>query len=143
MKKIIAKPYLFFFGLIPIVLILGFIKREESIDINVSYIYYVVGLNTLSYFFAVFFGLIGLNYFSLLWANKKPKKWLTIFHLLLQSIALLLFFTKNNWNWLGKSELNYSFDYSNFILILSLVIFIISTFIHLINFFVSLFLKRE
>lgn len=147
MKKIISKPHLFFFGLIPIVLILGFIYKAEVIDINISYMYFMVKYNNLSYFFAVFFGLIGLNYFSLYWGKKKPFKWLTIIHLLLQTFALVLFFTKDNWNWLGKNdspaELNITVDYSNLVLLLSISIFIISAFIHLINFFGSLISKSK
>ncbi len=147
MKKIITKPHLFFFTLIPIILALGFIYKKEAIDINISYFYYVIEYQHLSYFFAIFFGLIGLNYFSLFWAQKKPSKWMTAIHILLQIIALLLFFSKNSWNWLGENdlqqELNISTDYSNLILVSSILIFIISAFIHIINFFVSLLSKSK
>ncbi|WP_347175358.1 hypothetical protein [Polaribacter uvawellassae] len=147
MKKLIAKPHLFFFGLIPIVLILGILFKEEAIDINVSYTYFVITYNNLSYVFAVFFGLVGLNYFSLHWGNKTAKKWLTITHIFLQTIALILFFTKNNWNWLGtdkySEEINTTTDYSNLILAFAILIFIISAFVHLINFFSSLFSKSK
>ena len=147
MKKIISKPHSFFFTLIPIVLILGFIFKEKDIDINISYAYFLISYSDFSYFFAVFFGLIGLNYFSLYWGQKKPIKWMTRIHIILQAISLLLFFTKDNWNWLGRNEspneLSMTLDYSNLILILSISIFIISAFIHLINFFVSLISKSK
>jgi hypothetical protein len=147
MKKIISKPHLFFFCLIPILLVLGFLYKKEAIDINISSTYYVIAYHHLSYLFAVFFGLIGLNYFSLYWAQKKPIKWMTLIHIILQALALLLFFTKDKWNWLGKNdyptELNMAIDYSNLILISSTFLFILSAFIHLINFFVSLISKSK
>ncbi len=147
MKKIISKPHLFFFALIPIVLIVGYVFKSKNVDINISYSSFIISYSNLSYFFAVFFVLIGLNYFSLYWGQKKAIKWMTITHMILQVLALLLFFTKDNWNWLGKnnypSELNLIADYSNLILVLSILIFIISAFIHLINFFVSLISKSK
>jgi hypothetical protein len=147
MKKIISKPHLFFFGLIPILLVLGFLYKKETLDINISYTYYVIAYHHLSYLFAVFFGLIWLNYFSLYWVQKKPIKWMTLMHIILQVLALLFFFTKDKWNWLGKNnyptELNMTIDYSNLILISSTFLFILSAFIHLINFFVSLISKSK
>jgi len=147
MKKIISKPHLFFFALIPIILVVGYLIKETAIELNFLHTPIIISYNTLSYFFAVFFGLIGLNYFSLYWAQKKTIKWMTGVHIILQILALLLFFTKDNWNWLGKnddpSKLNLAVDYANLILILSIIIFIISAFIHLINFFVSLISKSK
>jgi hypothetical protein len=147
MKKIITKPHLFFFTLIPIVLILGFIFKEKDIDINISYAYFIISYSDFSYFFAVFFGLVGLNYFSLYWGNKKAIKWMTATHMILQVFSLFLFFTKDNWNWLSKNEhpttIDMPMDYSNLVLISSILIFILSAFIHLINFFVSLISKSK
>ncbi|MFT4576486.1 MAG: Mg2+/citrate symporter [Polaribacter sp.] len=147
MKKIISKPHFFFFGLIPILLILGFLYKKETIDVNISYTYYVIAYHHLSYLFAVFFGLVGLNYFSLYWVQKKPIKWMTLIHIILQVLALLFFFTKDKWNWLEKNnsspDLNMAIDYSNLMLILSILFFILSAFIHLINFFVSLISKSK
>ncbi len=147
MKKIISKPHLFFFALIPIVLIIGYLFKDDAIELNFSYTPLILSYRNLSYFFLVFFGLIGLNYFSLFWAQKKSIKWMTGTHIILQTLALLLFYTKDNWNWLGKNdypaELNLTADYSNLILILSILVFILSAFIHLINFFVSLISKSK
>jgi len=147
MKKIISKPHLFFFALIPIVLIIGYVFKDNVIELNISYTPLRISYRNLSYFFLIFFGLIGLNYFSLYWAQKKSIKWMTGTHIILQTLALLLFFTKDNWNWLGENnnptELNLTADYSNLILVLSILIFIISAFIHLINFLVSLISKSK
>ena len=145
-KKIINKPHLFFFGLIPIYIIVALFSGDKAIDLNIHDTYFVIGMNHWCYFSAVFFGLIGLNYFSLFWAKKPPKKWLTITHLFLQILSLMLFFTIHNWNWIGKqypAEFNVLNDNSNSVLFISFLVFIFSVFIHLVNFFTSLFLKTE
>ena len=104
MKKIITKPHLFFFALIPIVLIVGYVLKNESLNLNIYDSYFVATFNHISYFFATFLGLVGLNYLSLHWGNKKTIKWMTAAHIILQVFSLLLFFTKDNWNWLSKDE---------------------------------------
>lgn len=145
-KRIIAKPHLFFFALVPIFILLSFIAGEKVIDINISVIYFALEYHLLFLFSAVFFAMIGINYFSLSWTEKPPKKWLTIIHLALQIIALILLFTNNNWNWIRKKSLNeieIINDNSNIIITLSFLTFILSVFFHLTNFFTSLFLKKE
>ena len=142
MKKFINKPHLFFFGLIPVFIVIALFRGNKTIDLT----YFIIEMNHWYYFSTVFFGLIGLNYFSLVWANKPPKKWLTITHLFLQIFSLILFFTIHNWNWIGKqysSELNILNDNSTIVLFISLLVFILSVFIHLVNFFTSLLLKTE
>ncbi|MDX6746176.1 hypothetical protein SHK09_05175 [Polaribacter sp. PL03] len=146
MTKIIAKPHLFFFGLTLSFIILGIINSTESIDFNIGDSYYVFTINFWFYLSAIYFTLIGFNYFSIIWAEKQPKKWLTIFHILLQLLSLFLLITKHNWNWIGKQypkELTLINDNSQVIIAISIVLFFLSIFIHLINFFVTLFLKKN
>ena len=90
--------------------------------------------------------MIGFNYFSLDWAGKTPKKALTILHIILQIIALFLLMTKQRWNWLGTqypAELNLLNDHSETVIYISMMFFMSSIFIHLLNFFVPLFLKKN
>lgn len=145
-KKLIVKPYLFFFGLIPIFILLGLLSGDKILNINIDYIYFDILYLHFYLFSAIFFAMIGINYFSLHWAEKPPKKWLTIIHISLQIIALLLLFTNNNWNWIGEKSqegiLNIT-DNSSIIIVLAFLIFLLSAFVHLINFFTSLFLKIE
>lgn len=145
-KKVIAKPHLFFFGFIPVFILLAFLSGDNTIILNIQATSLVIENYYLYLFSAVFFAMIGINYFSLVWSEKPPKKWLTIIHLALQLIALFLLFTSNNWNWIGNNypnEVLMMNDNSTIILSLSFLIFILSTFFHLINFFTSLFLKTE
>ncbi|AUC84533.1 hypothetical protein CW731_04110 [Polaribacter sp. ALD11] len=146
MKKIITKPHLFFFGLTLSFIILGFINRNESLDFNIGDTYYIFTVDFWFYISAIFFTLIGFNYFSLIWAEKPPKKWLTILHLSLQMLSLLLLMTKHHWNWVGKQypkELSLLNDNSEMVIFISFVLFMASILIHLINFFVPLFLKKN
>ena len=91
MKKLIRKPHLFFFALIPFFLILGFWKRNIPIDLNIVYIYYLINVDFWCYISAVYFGLIGVNYLALNWANKHPKKILTLLHFIFQLLCLIPF----------------------------------------------------
>ena len=109
-KRIINKPHLFFFGLIPICIIVAFFSGNKTIDLNIDGTYFVTEIKYWCYFSAVFFGLIGLNYFSLVWTKKPPKKWLTITHLFLQILALVFLVTSNNWNRLFNENNSPLFD---------------------------------
>ena len=141
-KKIIAKPHLFFFGLVPIFVFIGLINREKFININIDYFYFDIKINLLCYLSSIFLLLIGFNYFSLEWANKKPRKILTIFHLVLQIISLISFFILIfSINTKGSFEIEILNNYLFFLV--SFLIFLLSVFIHLINFFTSLFLKTK
>ena len=141
MKKIIQKPHLFFFGLGPIGIILGLIFKSQSLDFafyggNISFGYFSVFAMS-----SVYFALIGLNYFSLRLIEKPPKRKLSIIHILIQIIALILFLyyilTINDY------ETNQQKETVNFIFFIGFILFLASILVHLINFFVSLFLKTE
>lgn len=145
MKRIISKPHLFFFGLVPIFIILGFVKKDAIIDINVSYIYFELLISTLCYLSAIFFFLIGLNYFSVILSGKKLKKGLTITHIVFQLLSfipflfILLTATKS-----GEIDANnqQTLELFSIIILVGSLLFLASILIHLINFSLSMFLKK-
>lgn len=146
MNSIIKKPHLFFFGLIPIFIIIGFLKRNIPIDINISYIHYLINVDFWSYITAVYFGLMGINYLALNWVKKNPNKWLTITHILLQIICILPYlYAVFNLDEYGNLNNNPIFETDSFgsILLISFFVFLLSILIHLINFFSSLLLKTD
>lgn len=146
MKKIITKPHLFFFGLVPICILFSFLTDDKTLDINIYDTYLVITYFHFHLFSATFFAMIGLNYYALHWAEKPPKKGLTTVHILLQTVAMLLILTNNNWNWIGSqtnSKIQLLNDNSNLVIVLSVLIFLLSVFIHLINFLTSILLKTE
>lgn len=146
MKKLIYKPHLFFFALIPIFIILGFLNRNIPIDINISFIYYLINVDFWCYVSAVFFGLVGVNYLSLNLIKKNPKKGLTITHILLQILCLIPYlfavFKLDENGTLKNIEFLDDIGFENY-LIVGFILFILSIIIHLINFFISLLLKRD
>lgn len=147
MKKLITKPHLFFFGLIPVIFLLELINKNEIITTNVKTTYINIELKYLNYFFTILFTVIVLSYFFLYQKKKKIKKRLTFFHIILQTIAFLLFFTKNQWNWIGDNSLyskfNIPIDNSNSVILISILLFMLATFFYILNFFLSLFSKSK
>ena len=135
MNKIISKPHLFFFGLVPVFIIISLFSNDNAFTISIEATYFVIPYFPFFIFSAIYFTMIGINYFSLVWADKPPKKWLTTIHILLQILAIILLFTPNILSSFSK--------YSNSIIVISFLIFLLSAFIHLINFFTSLLLKTE
>lgn len=142
LKKIIAKPHLFFFGLTPIFILIGFLKNSNTLNISIGYVYFDVKLQLICNITALFFLLIGFNYYSLFWTQKKINKSLTITHVVLQLITLipflLLLFLVNK-----DGDISSAYLHSVSILLISFVLFLVSIFIHLINFFTSFFLNKE
>lgn len=146
MNFIIKKPHLFFFGLIPVFIIIGFLKRDIPIDINISYIHYLINVDFWFYITALYFGLIGINYLALNWVKKYPNIWLTIAHIFLQIISILPYlyavFSLDETGSLNTKNIFQSETFDS-ILLFSFLIFLASVFIHLINFFTSLLLKTD
>lgn len=115
------------------------------IDLSISYINYLINVDFWCYISAVYFGLIGLNYLALSWANKPPKTGLTIAHIAFQTIALIPYLyailsldlegnlIKQHLLGLNLNDLFFS----------SIILFFSSIVLHLINFLASLFLKTE
>ena len=141
MKKIINKPHLFFWGLIPLCLLFGFFLKSSGIEIDFYGGNFTINYWALFVFSATFFGLIGVNYFALNIMNKPNKKWLTIVHLSLQTLAfVLLFFYIYQTQ---KENTNFHLEFLNLTLLIAVFIFLTASFIHLINFFLSLISKND
>tara|TARA_R110001592_G_scaffold85244_2_gene251758 strand:+ start:5333 stop:5773 length:441 start_codon:yes stop_codon:yes gene_type:complete len=146
MKKLITIPYLLFFWLIPVSIILAFIFKNDEISINYYNANFIVELKYIYYISAFYFCLIGFNYYAIYWSNKTPKKGLTLIHITLQIISFALLITHKNWSWLqstNQTNENLVLDNSNFILLISFSFFLLATLFHLFNFFLSLFSKSK
>lgn len=140
MKKIISKPYLFFLGIIPILFIFGYLNKNQTIDIEYFGGLFSIDIWTISLFSCVFFLLISFNYVALIWTNKKPKKVLTFIHILIQTFSFGVFYYYKTM-FLGVEKLPDS--QLNLYLILSFLLFVIASMVHLINFFASLVSKSK
>jgi len=141
MIKIIRNPHWFFLALVPIVFLSGLLNRDATIPFNISATYIVVDIWSISVFSVVFFFLIFINYYALHAIKKPAKRILTIIHIFLQVIALIplfyIFFTADM-----KRDYAQTVD-MNIIFVLGFVVFIVASFVHLINFFVSLLSKKQ
>ncbi|GGH01922.1 hypothetical protein GCM10011416_20890 [Polaribacter pacificus] len=148
MKKLISQPHRFFFGLVPVCIVLAFVFFKDLIEFEYYGGFIEAPLKYIYFFSALFFTLIGFNYYSVHWANKPLIKGLTRAHILLQCTALILLISRNHWTWLAGDETQNEsttavFGSPNFIFFMAFLIFLLATFIHLINFFISLFRKSK
>lgn len=140
MKKIISKPHLFFLGVIPIVFIFGYINKNLSINLEYLGGSLPINLWSVSLFSCIFYLLVSFNYIALNWTNKTPKKTLTILHIITQTLSFGVFYY---YKVMFLNIENQSYNQINILLIVSFLLFILATFIHLINFFVSLMSKSK
>ncbi len=89
--KVIRQPYLVFFGVIPILLLVGVLNRDFIVDINVHDTYYVISCYHLSMLHSIIFALIGLGYWLMYRAKRKLSKWLNLLHLVATIGGMLVF----------------------------------------------------
>ncbi len=145
MNKIINKPHLLFFGLVPLFILISFLRSDANFDINIHDTYFVIRIPDLCYVSAAFFLLIGLNYYLLYWAKKLHRKALTSMHIIFQLISLL-FYIYSMFAIPGSTNVENEFPSSideNGLFAVSFILFLIATVIHFVNFFLSLIAKRE
>jgi len=145
MNKIFNTPHLFFFGLIPVFILISLFRSGANFDLNIYETYVVISIPYVCYLSAAFFGLVGINYYVLHWAKKTHKRALTSMHVTLQ-IASLLFFIYFMFSIPENNNLGTPYPSSideNSLFVVSSILFLIATILHFINFFMSLLAKRE
>ncbi|MAD98362.1 MAG: hypothetical protein CMB99_13645 [Flavobacteriaceae bacterium] len=144
METIIKRPHFFFFALIPFFISIGILNYDSIIDFSVSNEFFAIKVNHWCIFSAIFVGLIGLNYATLKWIRRRPRRDLTLLHIVLQTGAILLFLVfllginpqLSSFQQLIPFEIDYHQILSN-----SFLLFSISVVIHMINFVQCLIVK--
>lgn len=140
MKRLLKTPQAFFILLAILIMVVGIVKDGAQLDLNYFLAFLLVDVWSVALVSALFFALISVNYASLSLTGKRPKKSLTITHIVLQVVALIplvyYMFTA------GPKTTGESVAYSNMVLLISFFVFLVSVVVHLINFFYSL-LKKE
>ena len=136
MKKLLKKPQSVFIILAVFMMVLGYYKQGAQLDFSYFLSFLLVDVWSVALISAVFFILISINYASLSLAGKKPSRFLTITHVLLQVFALipLVYYMIKS----IPNQQTENLGQSNIILLFSFIVFIISVLLHLINFFYSL-----
>lgn len=142
--KILRKPHIYFFGISPLLLILAFLNIDSYFSIPLLGNYTNIGHKEMYLFYTIYFLMIGMNYFSLYWAEKPSKKILTAIHLILQTISLILLiiYMQNGYENLNTSSLS-NINSNTQWFFTSIVLFLLAAFIHIINFFSSLLSKAS
>ena len=90
MKKITQAPHFMFWILIPIILLIGLLKPDKTLDINIHDTYIIIALLHLAVLISIIFGILGLGYWVVIKLNKRLVNWLTIIHLIITVISLCL-----------------------------------------------------
>ena len=141
MKKMINKPQYFFLILAILVMISGYVNEGKVIPISFESYYINLDVWAAGLFSGVFFVLIAVNYFSISITKKTAKKGLTIAHIILQLIAIVPFVY-----YFFTADVKRSYDeitFMNAVIVLSFILFLLASLIHIINFLASLILKKE
>ncbi|WP_338378230.1 hypothetical protein [uncultured Flavobacterium sp.] len=151
MNWIIEKTYVPFLILIPIILIMGFLNRKETLDINVHDTYYVINNFHLAIILSTVLGIISLGYFLIKLFNIPLINWLSITHVIISILGIIiiyiLFKVVKNLE-VNTSNIESFFKYSktiqriNFALFSALTITIISQLLFLLNITVSIIKKK-
>ncbi|NAS32527.1 hypothetical protein GTQ40_16210 [Flavobacteriaceae bacterium R38] len=81
MSKIIEKPHFIFLFTIPIIILIGILNRDTTLDINVHDTYFVIFFFHLAMLISILFGIIGLGYRIMKETNKRLSKWLNLIHI--------------------------------------------------------------
>jgi heme/copper-type cytochrome/quinol oxidase subunit 1 len=86
----ISRPYVVFWFLIPIILLVGLINPKEILDINIDDTYYVIQHSHLVILIAIYFCILGLGYWIIEKTCGKLIRNLNRVHLILTIGCLLI-----------------------------------------------------
>lgn len=148
MKVIFEKPYLIFWLIIPIVIIIGYINFHNVIDVNIHDTYYIINYFHLTIIISLVLGIIGLIYFLSNLFRLNLLKRLTKIHILTFFISLILIFLFNK---LYKTNTSYDIisilndqkfnDKITLTIIILFCLFILSQILFLINIIINIIKK--
>ena len=92
MNWLTEKPFISFLILIPIIMIIGFLNRKETLDINVHDTYYVINNLHLAIILSIFLAIISLGYFLIKIFSIPLINWMTISHILITIFGMLIIY---------------------------------------------------
>ncbi|MCF2876216.1 MULTISPECIES: hypothetical protein [unclassified Tenacibaculum] len=151
MRKLLIRPHVFFWGVIPIILLAGMYRVNDSIegflDINVHDTYFVVDRLHLLGFMVFLFVLLGLGYWGAYVNKRKLINGITFLHILLTFISLIsfliiLFFPTKN-EIISNNAMFDSLEIANIVLTFSFLLFLIGQLFYPINILSALIRKKN
>lgn len=92
MNWIQSSPHILFFVFCIILLSFGFYKGNETLDINVYDIYYIITWKHLMVLISLILGVMAFTYLILLKLDFKLVSWMTVSHVLLSILSLCMIF---------------------------------------------------
>lgn len=90
MEFIIKKPHLLFLSIIPIILIISYIKPKEYFDINIGDTYYVIKNSHLGIFLSFLYFALALSYFLTKKYEIILQNWVIYSHSIVSILGLIL-----------------------------------------------------
>ncbi|KJD33296.1 hypothetical protein PK35_05410 [Tamlana nanhaiensis] len=137
MKFLSNKPHLIFLIAIPVLLLVGILSEDASLNINVHDTYFVISFYHLSKLTAILFGIIGFGYWIMRKTNRKLSKWLNYIHIGLTFGGIILIFMLSQLYREPKAEnilLDFRFNQNlELIILIILLITVIGQVIYPIN----------
>lgn len=91
-EKLFAKPYLYFWLSIPILIGFGFLNGDSTFLINFKNTYFVIENSILVLILSIAFGIIGFWYWLMCKLNRKLIQWMTIVHVIITIDGIIIAF---------------------------------------------------
>ncbi len=145
MNSILNKPYLFFWGLIPLLLVLGFVKSDEVININIHDTYFIIVMFHFVIFLSFLLLILGLGYWIVLKLKKRLFKILSVLHVgftFLGIVVLLITLMIPNNIITSTNTLLDSLKTINILLTLGVLLIVFGQVFYPFNILLSLFKKE-
>ena len=143
MNKLIEKPHLIFLLSIPIIILIGILRGDAVLDINVHDTYYIIAYLHLAILISILFGIIGLGYWIMLKAKRKLSKWLTLLHVTLTFAGLILIYSLLRSSSQSEFPIFDDQSYPNSLLTFSALLLIFSQSTYVINIIIGIFIKNK
>lgn len=89
MKQLILKPYIFFWGLVPVILLVSFLLGDIVYYLNVYDLHLAIPYRELGFLIAAVAWVIGAGYWTLSKRGREFSARLTAFHLLVTLVGPL------------------------------------------------------
>ena len=147
MSKLIDNPHLIFLISIPIILLVGVLGGDHTIDLNVHDTYFVISNFHLALLISVVFGLISIGYWLIIKLRGQLSSWLSLVHIILTVGGFIIL-------WIGNIIFSQSILDSaipsidgirtqNLIIAVLLIVIIIGQLVYPINLLIGLIRRKE
>lgn len=141
------KPHYIFFIAIPVIILIGLLKRETAMDINLHNTYYVISHFNIALLGAIVLGFIGFGYWSVQKANRKLSKKMNNIHIVMTFGGLLALFAidclSNFSNPNSEFPLFEELKTINIIITIIVLCIIFAQLVYLVNIITSIFRKKQ